>query len=156
MVAVAGGVEDRDAADGDAATQLVEGFRVPGELVAVAPAKLLETLGTVVRPRAQRVAGRQIAGPRVQPGALAGDPARPDMVDQDAMAVRAVEAVVDPPSLARRAPPRLTAQQPRSCRPVRVGRRVGVDARQRGKRLRDLSLAPGVVEVFGRAMREHG
>jgi len=65
------------------------------QLVAVARAKLLEPLGDVVEPASQLVAGCQLARPLVQLGALARDPTRPDVVDQDAIAVARLDRVID-------------------------------------------------------------
>ena len=76
--------------------QLVDELGVRDELVAVARAKAGEARRDVVEPLAQLVAGGQLTRPPVQARALARDPPRPHMVDQDAVSILGVEWVVDP------------------------------------------------------------
>src|SRR5262249_10072211 len=65
------------------------------QLLAIARAELLEALGLVVEPLAQLAAGRQLAGPIVELGPLAGDPARPQPVDEHAIAIAALHRGID-------------------------------------------------------------
>ena len=64
-------------------------------LAAVARAKLGEAFGNVVKPFAQLITRCQLSRPLVQPGALVGDAARPNMIDEHAVAVVRLGRVVD-------------------------------------------------------------
>src|SRR5215217_8258010 len=87
VLPVASGVQNRQRPFPSPAPQPRKPVALGVQLVAVARAKLIETLRNMIEPAAQLVAGSQIARPFVQARVLARDPARPDMVDQHAVAV---------------------------------------------------------------------
>src|SRR5215211_972373 len=95
VLAVAGGIDDRQRTAGSAGPQLGEAFGSVGELVAVARAKLGEAGGNVVEPLAQLVAGCQVARPVVEARAFARDAAWPYVIDQHPVAVVRLGRVVD-------------------------------------------------------------
>lgn len=78
VLAVTGGVDDGERGAPGATSQLVATLRTGGELVAIAGAKLVEALGNVIEPAASLVAGRQLARPLIDAGALVRDPSRPE------------------------------------------------------------------------------
>jgi len=74
VVAIAGGVQDRHAARRGMTTKLSESLQLGVELEAVGAAEFLKTLGTMVKPGAELIAGCEIASPVVELCSLARIP----------------------------------------------------------------------------------
>ena len=73
------------------AAKLLQTRRMGGEFLAITHAELVEPLGNMIEPAANLVARCQLARPFIQVGTLARDPARPDVVDQQAVAIPRLE-----------------------------------------------------------------
>ena len=84
---VAGAEQDCHAPGSRGPAQLGEAVALPVELGAIPPIELVESLRPVPVPAAELVTRRKLARPQIDRGTLAGDPARPQSVDQYTQAV---------------------------------------------------------------------
>src|SRR5947208_2014417 len=95
VLPVASGVEDRDRPFPCDPAEILDPLTVLAQLVAIAGAKCGEAGRDVVERPPELVAWSQLTRPLVEGRALARDTARPDVVDQHAIAVGCVNRVVD-------------------------------------------------------------
>src|SRR5918994_4351310 len=96
VLLIPSGVEDRQRTSCRPAAQVGKALGMSSKLAAVTSAELGKARRDVVEPLAQLIAWGQLLSPIVQVSALAGDAARPNMVDQDSVAVRRIDLFVDP------------------------------------------------------------
>src|SRR3954447_26227746 len=94
VLGVPGRVDERQRPAPRSPPQLREPRAVAAQLLEVATAELFEAVRVVAEPPPQAGARGELLLPPVEPGTFAGDPARPEPIDQDAVAVRVVRRLI--------------------------------------------------------------